>query len=41
MPLKRLQDIPTHNALAVTQLNILEDETAINGSHSPLEPVMG
>ena len=41
MQLKRLQDIPAHNALAVTQLNILEDETAINGSHSPFDPLIG
>ncbi|QDV85008.1 hypothetical protein TBK1r_39600 [Stieleria magnilauensis] len=41
MPLKRLQDIPGHNSLELTQLNILEDETAINRSHSPLVPLMG
>ncbi|QDV87330.1 hypothetical protein TBK1r_63600 [Stieleria magnilauensis] len=41
MPVERLQDIPGHNSLELTQLNILEDETAINGSHSPFDPLMG
>ena len=37
MPLKRLQDILGHNSLEVTRLYILEDETEINGSHSPFD----
>ena len=41
MPLKRLQDILGHNSLEVTQLYILEDEAAINGSHSPFDLLNG
>ena len=37
MPLKRLQDILGHNSLEATRLYILEDETEINGSHSPFD----
>ena len=37
MPLKRLQDILGHTSLEVTRLYILEDETEINGSHSPFD----
>ena len=37
MPLKRLQDILGHYSLEVTQLYSLEDETEINGSHSPFD----
>ncbi|MEM7316837.1 MAG: tyrosine-type recombinase/integrase [Planctomycetota bacterium] len=37
MPLKRLQDILGHISLEVTRLYILEDDTEINGSHSPFD----
>ena len=30
-----------HNSLEVTQLYILEDETEINGSHSPFDLLNG
>ena len=41
MPLKRLQGILGHNSLEVTQLYILEDESEINGSHSPFDLLDG
>ena len=41
MPLKRLQAILGHSSLDVTQLYILEDESQINGSHSPFDLLNG
>lgn len=41
LPLKRLQAILGHNSLEVTQLYILEDESEINGAHSPFDQLIG